>query len=99
MKKLLRKEIKLREAVNKFELKRLYLKSLLMDQNLPKNIRHKFQMELDSLPKKSIKNRLNNRCTLTGRGHGVFSFLKMSRIMIKNMALDGDIPGLKKTSW
>lgn len=99
MKKLVKKEIQLRKIVNKFELKRLYLKSLLLDQNLPANVRHKIQVQLEKLPKKSIKDRLNNRCVLTGRGHGVFRLFKMSRIMVKQLALEGDIPGLKKTSW
>lgn len=99
MKKLIKKDFKRRNQVNKYELKRLYLKSLLMDQTLSNKKRFKIQSELTKLPKNSSKVRLNNRCILTGRSRAVFKLFNLSRISLKQLALSGDLAGVKKTSW
>jgi small subunit ribosomal protein S14 len=54
---------------------------------------------LDELPKNSSKVRLKNRCQLTGRPRGYTRYFGLSRIALRDMALDGKIPGLKKASW
>lgn len=54
---------------------------------------------LDELPKNSSKVRLKNRCQLTGRPRGYIRYFGLSRIAMRDMALDGKIPGLKKASW
>ena len=54
---------------------------------------------LDALPKNSSKVRLKNRCQLTGRPRGYIRFFGVSRIMFRDMALNGKIPGVKKASW
>ena len=54
---------------------------------------------LDELPKNSSKVRLKNRCQLTGRPKGYVRFFGISRIALRDMALNGKIPGLKKASW
>jgi len=54
---------------------------------------------LDELPKNSSKVRLKNRCQLTGRPKGYVRYFGISRIMVRDMALNGKIPGLKKASW
>ena len=54
---------------------------------------------LDELPKNSSKVRLKNRCQLTGRPRGYIRYFGLSRIMMRDMALNGKIPGLKKASW
>lgn len=54
---------------------------------------------LDALPKNSSKVRLKNRCELTGRPRGYMRYFGLSRVMFRDMALAGKIPGLKKASW
>ena len=54
---------------------------------------------LDDLPKNGSKVRLKNRCQLTGRPRGYVRYFGISRIALRDMALNGKIPGLKKASW
>jgi small subunit ribosomal protein S14 len=54
---------------------------------------------LDKLPKNSSKVRLRNRCALTGRGRGYIRMFGVSRIMFRNLASEGKIPGVTKSSW
>ncbi|RFU64667.1 30S ribosomal protein S14 [Peribacillus glennii] len=54
---------------------------------------------LRKLPKDSAPNRLHNRCELTGRPRGYMRKFKMSRIAFRELALKGQIPGIRKASW
>ena len=54
---------------------------------------------LDELPKNSSKVRLKNRCQISGRPRGYIRYFGLSRIAMRDMALDGKIPGVKKASW
>ena len=54
---------------------------------------------LDKLPKNASPVRLKNRCQLTGRPKGYIRYFGISRIMFRDMALNGMIPGVKKASW
>jgi small subunit ribosomal protein S14 len=54
---------------------------------------------LDKLPKNSSKVRLRNRCALTGRGRGYVRMFSISRIKFRDLAREGKIPGVTKSSW
>lgn len=54
---------------------------------------------LDKLPKNSSKIRLRNRCALTGRGRGYVRMFGISRIKFRDLASEGKIPGVTKSSW
>jgi small subunit ribosomal protein S14 len=54
---------------------------------------------LSNLPRDASPTRSHNRCELTGRSRGVLRKFKVSRIMLRELALAGKIPGLKKASW
>jgi small subunit ribosomal protein S14 len=54
---------------------------------------------LDALPKNASPVRLKNRCQLTGRPRGYMRYFGLSRVMFRDMALNGKIPGVKKASW
>lgn len=54
---------------------------------------------LDDMPKNGSKVRLRNRCQLSGRPRGYVRYFGLSRIALRDMALNGKIPGLKKASW
>ena len=79
--------------------KRQGLKKIIMDKKLPLEERFKAQQKLSKLPRNSAKNRVMNRCQITGRPHGVYRKLKISRIALRQLGLQGKIPGLVKSSW
>jgi small subunit ribosomal protein S14 len=54
---------------------------------------------LDKLPKNASPVRLHNRCRITGRPRGYMRKFGISRVMFRDMASDGKIPGLTKASW
>ena len=84
---------------DKFFKKRQKLKKLIMNKNLPLEERFKAQQKLSKLPRNSSKVRVMNRCQITGRPHGVYRKLKISRIALRQLGLQGKIPGLVKSSW
>jgi small subunit ribosomal protein S14 len=90
------KRIKL---TDKFYKKREKLKKIIMNKKLPLEERFKAQQKLSKLPRNSAKNRIMNRCQITGRPHGVYRKLKISRIALRQLGLQGKIPGLVKSSW
>ena len=84
---------------NKFYKKRKKLKDIVMDRKLPLEERFKAQQKLSKMPRNSAKNRVMNRCQITGRPHGVYRKLKISRIALRKLGLEGKIPGMVKSSW
>ena len=90
------KRIKLSDKLFK---KRQMLKKIIMDKKLPLEERFKAQQKLSKLPRNSAKNRVMNRCQITGRPHGVYRKLKISRIALRQLGLQGKIPGMVKSSW
>ena len=83
----------------KFENKRQKLKKIVMNRKLSLEERFKAQMKLSKLPRDSSKIRIKNRCEITGRGHGVYRKLRISRIALRELSLQGKIPGMVKSSW
>tara|TARA_Y100001970_G_scaffold271358_1_gene366501 strand:- start:1537 stop:1842 length:306 start_codon:yes stop_codon:yes gene_type:complete len=84
---------------NRFYLKRKNLKKIIMDKKLTLEERFKAQQKLSKLPRNSSKIRVRNRCQITGRPHGVYRKLKISRIALRQLGLEGKIPGMVKSSW
>ncbi len=84
------------KLTNRFYLKRKNLKKIIMDKKLPLEERFKAQQKLSKLPRNSSKTRVRNRCQITGRPHGVYRKLKISRIALRELGLEGKIPGMVK---
>ena len=84
---------------NKLYFKRSKLKKIIMNKKLSLEERFKAQQKLSKLPRNSAKNRVMNRCQITGRPHGVYRKLKISRIALRKLGLEGKIPGMIKSSW
>ena len=87
------------KLANKFYKKRKKLKKIIMDKKLTLEERFKAQQKLSKLPRNSAKIRIRNRCQITGRPHGVYRKLKISRIALRKLGLEGKIPGMVKSSW
>ena len=83
----------------KFYNKRKKLKNIIMNKSLPLEERFKAQQKLSKLPRNSSSIRVRNRCQITGRPHGVYRKLRISRIALRDMASAGKIPGITKSSW
>ena len=84
---------------DKYFKKRQQLKKIIMNKNLTLEERFKAQQKLSKLPRNSSKIRIRNRCQITGRPHGVYRKLKISRIALRQLGLEGKIPGMVKSSW
>ena len=83
---------------NRYYSKRKKLKNIIMNKKLSLEERFKAQQKLSKLPRNSAKSRVMNRCQITGRPHGVYRKLKISRIALRQLGLQGKIPGLVKSS-
>ena len=98
-KSAIQKNLKRMKLAKKFEKKRAQLKKIINNKKLEVSERFAAQLKLNKLPKNSSKIRIRNRCEITGRPHGVYRKLKISRIALRDMASDGKIPGVIKSSW
>tara|TARA_A100001011_G_scaffold184724_1_gene193486 strand:- start:78 stop:419 length:342 start_codon:yes stop_codon:yes gene_type:complete len=95
----IQRNLKRIKMAKKFQNRRKKLKAIINDRKLPLNERFAAQLKLSKLPKNSARTRIRNRCEITGRPHGVYRKLKISRIALRQMASSGKIPGMTKSSW
>ncbi|QJC35743.1 30S ribosomal protein S14 [Enterobacteriaceae endosymbiont of Donacia sparganii] len=93
------RELKRIKLGKKFFLKRKKLKKIISNINTPDKSRWDAIFKLQSLPRDSSLSRQRNRCKLTGRPHAFLKKFGLSRIKLREAAMKGDIPGLKKSSW
>tara|TARA_B110000008_G_C16873881_1_gene525946 strand:- start:697 stop:1002 length:306 start_codon:yes stop_codon:yes gene_type:complete len=91
-----KKRIKLSK---RYENKRRKLKKIIMDKKMSLEDRFAAQLKLSKMPRNSSKTRIMNRCEITGRPHGVYRKLKISRIALRDLTHEGKIPGMVKSSW
>tara|TARA_Y100000816_G_C25668467_1_gene354435 strand:+ start:256 stop:561 length:306 start_codon:yes stop_codon:yes gene_type:complete len=98
-KSAIQKNLKRIKMANRFEQKRKKLKKIIMNKKLELAERFAAQLKLDKLPKNSSRVRIRNRCGISGRPHGYYRKLKISRIALRDMASAGKIPGIIKSSW
>ncbi len=98
-KSMIEREVKRAKLVKQHAAKRAALKEITKNAELPMEERFKAQMKLAELPRNSSATRLHNRCQLTGRPHAYYRKLKLSRIMLRELASFGQIPGMVKSSW
>jgi small subunit ribosomal protein S14 len=96
---MIEREKKRQALVEKYAAKRAALKKIARDESKPMEERFKAQLKLAKLPRNSSATRLHNRCQLTGRPHAYYRKLKLSRIALRDLGSNGQIPGLVKSSW
>jgi small subunit ribosomal protein S14 len=83
----------------KYGKKRSALKAIISDRNASDEDRWDAQLKLQSQPRDASAVRRQRRCGLTGRPHGVYRKFGLSRNMLREAAMRGDVPGLVKASW
>ncbi|PPI87874.1 30S ribosomal protein S14 [Candidatus Pantoea edessiphila] len=93
------REIKRIKLADKLFIKRNKLKVLISDINISDKIRWDAILKLQGFPRDSSPSRQRNRCRQTGRPRGFLRKFGLSRIKVREAAMRGDIPGLKKASW
>ncbi|MES2200413.1 MAG: 30S ribosomal protein S14 [Chlamydiota bacterium] len=79
--------------------KRQQLKKIILDLSITEEERHDAVVALNKLPKNSSPIRLRSRCQITGRSRGCLKKFKLSRLCFREMANNGLIPGVVKSSW
>ena len=85
--------------VKKFAEKRAALRKQLQDPKLSMEEKFEVQEAFAKLPRNSCPTRLTRRCRITGRSHAVYRKFGVSRIMLRELALKGELPGMRKSSW
>lgn len=97
MKHFLARDKRRRESVVKYELKRVFLKSIFYNCSLEPYIRERARIALMKLPKNSSRVRLHNRCVFTSRSGGVLRFFKVSRMVFRDLSSRGFLYGIRKS--
>jgi len=90
---------KRRRMVAQYAERRAALKAIINDRSNPMEERFAAQLKLASLPRNSSKTRVRNRCEITGRPRGFYRKMKISRNQLRELASQGMIPGMVKSSW
>ena len=90
---------KRRRMVARDAAKRTALRKSATDESLPVEERFAARLKLAAMPRNGAACRVRNRCVVSGRPRGYYRKLKMSRIALRELASDGQIPGMVKSSW
>ena len=98
-KSMIARENRRARAVKKYAEKRAGLKAIIKNPASSDEDRYQAQLKLQSLPRDSSPVRSRNRCRITGRPHGYYRKFGLSRNMLREAAMRGDVPGLVKASW
>ncbi len=88
-----------RRMVEQYAGKRAALKAIIDDRTRPMEERFAAQLKLAELPRNSSKTRVRNRCEITGRPRAFYRKMKICRNQLRELASQGMIPGMTKSSW
>jgi small subunit ribosomal protein S14 len=98
-KSMIQREIKRAKLVAKYAEKRAELKAIVRNVNSTDEERRAAQARLNAMPRDASPTRQRNRCSITGRPHGVYRKFGLGRNKLREGAMKGEIPGLTKASW
>ena len=96
---MVNRELKRAHLLKKYATRRAELKELIRSPGSSDEQRREAQLQLQELPRNASPVRLQRRCRLTGRPHGVYRKFGLGRNKLREAAMRGDIPGLRKASW
>jgi small subunit ribosomal protein S14 len=97
-KSMIERERKRQKLVDKYAAKRAALKQAFNQETDPV-AKLEIHRKLQQLPRSSSRVRLHNRCWVTGRPHAVYRDFGLSRNVLREMAHEGLLPGVVKSSW
>ena len=98
-KSMIQRELKRTKLVAKYAAKRAELKAVIRSVNSTEEERRAAQAKLNAMPRDASPTRQRNRCSITGRPHGVYRKFGLGRNKLREGAMKGEIPGLTKASW
>jgi len=98
-KSMIAREAKRTKLVKQYAARRAALKVIIRDLNSSDDARAAAQAKLNAMPRDSSPSRMRNRCSITGRPHGVYRKFGLARNKLREAAMKGEIPGLTKASW
>jgi len=98
-KSMMQPELKREKLVAKYAKKRAELKAIIRNVNSTDDERRAAQAKLNAIPRDASPTRQRNRCSITGRPHGVYRKFGLGRNKLREGAMKGEIPGLTKASW
>lgn len=93
------RELKRAKLVKRYARKRAALKEIIRDLTNSDEERVTAQLKLNAMPRDASPTRMRNRCSITGRPHGVYRKFGLGRNKLREAAMKGEIPGLTKASW
>jgi small subunit ribosomal protein S14 len=96
---MIERDKKRKKLVKRYSAKRAALRAKVRDLSLSPEERFQAVLAMAELPKNSAKERMRNRCALTGRPRGYFRKFDLSRIALRDLASRGELPGITKSSW
>ncbi len=96
---LVQRDLKRRRLWNKYKEKRASLLAIANDKSSSAEDKFDARLKLSKLPRNSSKSRIRNRCSLTGRPRAVYRKFGLSRIAVRELASNGKLPGVVKSSW
>ena len=96
---LIQRNLKRERLVKKYSKKRIALKKIIKNKKTSPEVRIDAINKLSKLPRNALPCRLRNRCIVTGRSRGNYRKFKLSRIAFRELASDGKLPGIIKSSW
>jgi small subunit ribosomal protein S14 len=87
------------ELIQKYSAKRAALRKVLKDANASIDEKLEAQRQFAKLPRNSCLTRKKTRCKVTGRSRSYYRKFGLSRISLRDLALKGQLPGVRKSSW
>ena len=96
---MVNRDIKRKKLVQKYAGKRADLKKIIASTNASYEEKEAAVIKLQKLPRDSSATRVRNRCNMSGRPRAFLRHFGLSRIALRDMALNGLIPGVRKASW
>ncbi|MGD1990195.1 MAG: 30S ribosomal protein S14 [Chromatiales bacterium] len=98
-KSMIAREMKRAKTARKYAAKRAQLKAIINDRSSTPEQVDEAVLKLQQLPRDASPSRQQNRCRQTGRPHAVYRKFGLCRNKLREAAMRGDVPGLKKASW
>lgn len=93
------RDLRRKKLIKKYAEKRAVLRAKLNDANVSIEEKLEVQEQFAKLPRNSCPTRLNRRCEVSGRSRGYYRKFGISRIALRDLALRGQLPGVRKSSW
>lgn len=98
-KAVLNRNLRRRKLIARYATRRAELRRILKDPAVDADAKFKAQTEMQKLPRDSCPVRYRNRCAITGRARGYYRRFGISRSVLRELVMNGEVPGVTKSSW